>query len=148
MNGVSTRRRNLAEKGRAYRATVLKERREKIKGRMMRKCGVIEDFLFSKKSRIAVEKELAQFNDLFKMLLSIHEEYSQVLDDEERADEDDWFDDLGNTVCNFKRKIHRWLRSAEKLKGSHQRDSQRAVNQGKTSHQKAQESLSLSLQET
>ena len=148
MNGVSTRRRNLAEKGRAYRATVLKEMREKIKGRMMRKCGVIEDFLFSKKSRIAVEKELAQFNDLFKMLLSIHEEYSQVLDDEERADEDDWFDDLDNTVCNFKRKIHRWFRSAEKLKGSHQRHSQGAVNQGKTSHQKAQESLSLSLQET
>ena len=37
---VSTRRRKLTEKGRAYRATLLKERREKINGRMMRKCRI------------------------------------------------------------------------------------------------------------
>ena len=106
VNGVSTRRRKLTEKGRAYRATLLKERRQKINGSMTRKCSIIEDLLFSNKNRIAVEEELAQFNDLFKMLLSIHEEYSQVLDDDERADEDDWFDDLDNIVCIFKRKIH------------------------------------------
>ena len=47
------------------------------------------------------------------MLLSIREEYSQVLDDDKRADEDDWFDDLDNKVCAFKRKIHNWLRCAE-----------------------------------
>ena len=93
VNDVSTRRRKLTEKGRACRATLLKERREKINGRMMRKCSIIEDLLFSNKNRIAVEEELAQFNDLFKMLLNIHEEYSQMLDDEERADEDDWSDD-------------------------------------------------------
>ena len=112
-NGVFTRRRKLFERGRAYRATLLKERREKINGRMMRKFNIIENLLFSNKNRIAVEEELVQFNYLFKMLLSIHEEYSQVLDDDERADEDDWFDDLDNKVCTFKRKIHSWLRSAE-----------------------------------
>ena len=110
-NGVSNRRRKLTEKGKAYRATLLKERRENINGRMMRKCSIIEDLLFS--NRIAVEEELVQFNDLFKMLLRIHEENSQVLDDHERADENDWFDDLDNKVCTFKRKIHSWLRSAE-----------------------------------
>ena len=36
-----------------------------------------------------------------------------MLDDEEIADEDDWFDNLDNKVCTFKRKIHNWLRSAE-----------------------------------
>ena len=72
----------------------------------MKKCSIIEDLLFSSKNRIAVEEELAQFNELFKMLLSIHEEYSQKLDDDKRADEDDWSDDLDNTVCTFKRKIH------------------------------------------
>ena len=90
MNGVSTRRRNLTEKGKAYRTTLFKERREKINGRMMRMCSIIEDLLLSNKNRIAVEEELAQFNDLFKTLLSIHEEYSQVPDDDKRADEDDW----------------------------------------------------------
>ena len=52
----------------------------------------MEDFLLSNKNRIAVDEELAQLNNLFKMLLNIREEYSQVLDDDERAGEDDWFD--------------------------------------------------------
>ena len=56
--------------------TLLKERREKINGRMMRKCSIIEDILFSDINRIAVEGKLAQLNDLFKMLLNINEEYS------------------------------------------------------------------------
>ena len=59
MNEVSTRRRKLTEKGRAYRAILLKERREKINGRMMRKCRIIEDLLLSNKNRITVEEELA-----------------------------------------------------------------------------------------
>ena len=113
VNGVSTRRRKLTEKGRAYRATLLKERRQKINGSMTRKCSIIEDLLFSNKNRIAVEEEMAQFNELFGMLLSINEEYIQVLDDDERADEDDWFNELNNTVCTFKRKSHSRLRSAE-----------------------------------
>ena len=52
-NGVSASRRNLTEKGRTYRAKLLKERRQKINGRMMRKCNIIEDLLFSNKNRIA-----------------------------------------------------------------------------------------------
>ena len=107
-----------------------------MNGRIMKKCSITEDLLFSNKNRIAVEEELAQFNELFKMLLSIHEEYSQVLDDEKRADEDDWFDDLNNTVCTFKRKTHNWLRIL-KQKRNHRRDPQEAVNQGKAGHQKA-----------
>ena len=39
--------------------------------------------------------------------------YSQMLDGDERAGQDDWFDDLDNKVRTFKRKIHNWLRSAE-----------------------------------
>ena len=52
----------------------------------------MEDLLLSNKNRIAVDEELAQLNNLFKMLLNIREEYSQVLDDDERAGEDDRFD--------------------------------------------------------
>ena len=89
----------------------------------MKKCSIIEDLLFSNKNRIAVEEQLAQFNELFKLLLSIHEDYSQKLDDDKRADEDDWFDDLDNTVCTFKRKIHSWLRIAKTKKKSSKRSS-------------------------
>ena len=41
-----------------------------------------EDLLFSNKNRIAVEVEMARFYELFNMLLSLHEEYSQVPDDD------------------------------------------------------------------
>ena len=101
VNGVSTKRRKLTEKGRAYRATLLKKRRKKIQRRMMRKCSVIEYLFFSNKNRIALEEELAQFIDLCKMLLSIHKECSQVVDDNNRANEDDWFDDLDNKGYTF-----------------------------------------------
>ena len=55
---------------------------------------------------------MAQFNNLFKTSLNIHEKHSQVLDDGARADEDYWFDDLDN-VCLSKSKICNWLRGAE-----------------------------------
>ena len=63
-----------------------------------------------------MEEGLAQFNDLFKMLLGIHEEYNALLDDEERAVDDDWFDDLDNRICAFKRKTFNWVNSAFKKK--------------------------------
>ena len=150
VNGVSTRRRKLTEKGRAYRTTSLKERREKINGRMMRKCSVIKDLLFSNKNRIAEEENLAQFNDLFKMSLSIHEEYSQVLDDNERAGQHDWFDDLDDKVCTFKRKIHNWLRSAETERMSSQgssRSSESRRSKSSGSSRKSQSSRARKLEE-
>ena len=33
-----------------------------------------------------------QFNDLLKMLIDIHKDYNQLLDDGERGNDDEWFD--------------------------------------------------------
>lgn len=51
-----------------------------------------------------MEEELAQLNYLVKMLMDTHEEHNVLLDDEARATDNDWFDDLDNQVCTFKRK--------------------------------------------
>ena len=45
----------------------------------------IEDLLFSKKNSVAVEEKIGQFHDLFKMLLSAHEEYNTLFEDEARV---------------------------------------------------------------
>ena len=82
--GRSTRSRNLTEKGLAYKKETLRERRRKINRRLIRKYSTIEDLLFSSKNVIAVEEEIKQFNDLFKMLLDVHQEYNQLLGDNER----------------------------------------------------------------
>ena len=70
-----------------------------------------------------MEEELAQFNDLFKVLLGTHEEYNAQLEDEERAIDDDWFNDLDNRVCAFKRKTLNWVNSAREEQQSFRHSS-------------------------
>ena len=108
--GRGTRSRNLTEKGLAYKEETLRERRRKISGRLIRKYSTIEDVLFSSKNIITVEEEMKQFNDLFKMLLDAHQEYNQLLGDDERGRDNDWLEHT--QVCSFKRKVHCWLREA------------------------------------
>ena len=79
----SRRSRNLTEKQAAYKLQALKERRRKINGRLIRKYSTIEDLLFSSRNAVIVEEELGQFKDLFKMLLSVHEECNGLQQDEE-----------------------------------------------------------------
>ena len=55
---------------------------------------------------------MKQFNGLFKMLLDAHQEYDQLLGDDERGRDDDWFDDVDTHVCSFKRKVHCWMKEA------------------------------------
>ena len=84
----------------------LKERRRKINGRLIRKYSTIEDLLFSSQNAVIVEEELRQFNDLFKMLLSIQEECNGLLHEEEGQQDDEWFDEIDAPAFSFKRKIH------------------------------------------
>ena len=78
---MSRRPGNLTEKRAAYKLQTLKERRRKIKGRLIRKYSTIEDLLFSGRNAVIVEEEPGQFNDLLKMLLSVHQECNWLLQD-------------------------------------------------------------------
>ena len=62
------------------------------------------------KNVTAVEDKMKQFNDFFKMLLEAHQKYNQLLGDDERGRDDDWFDDVYTQLCSFKRKAQYWLR--------------------------------------
>ena len=102
----------MTEKGKSFRLSTLKGRREKINARLQKKSSAVEYLFFSTRNLVAVEEQLAQFNDLFKMLLGIHEEYNALLEDGERAIGDDWFNDLDNRACTFKRKTLNWVNNA------------------------------------
>ena len=39
-----------------------------------------------------VEEEMNKFNDLPKMLMDVHQGYNQLLDDDEKEKDDEWFD--------------------------------------------------------
>ena len=83
---------------------------------MIRKYGTIEDLLCSSANKEAVGEEMNQFNDLLKMLIDVHHDYNQLLDDDEREKDGDWFDEIDAQACSFKRKVHFLLReTAQKI---------------------------------
>ena len=44
-----------------------------------------EDLLYSNKNFIAVEEELAQYDDIFKLTIENHKEHSKILKPEEKS---------------------------------------------------------------
>ena len=93
------RYRNLTKKGLKYKKESLREKRRKISSRLIKKYHTVEDLLVSYTFIIAVVEKMKQFKDLFKMLLDAHQEYNQLLADDERGKGDDWFDDVDTIVC-------------------------------------------------
>ena len=42
------------------------------------------------------------------MMLEVHEEYHQLIEDKDKQEEDEvWFDKLDENVCIFKHKVHK-----------------------------------------
>ena len=56
---------------------------------------------------------MSKLNDIFKLLMSLHREYSAMLSEEEQMENDDWFDFVEEEVFAFKRKINLWLKNVE-----------------------------------
>ena len=86
---------------------------------------------------------MKQFSDLFKMLLGAHQEFNQLLGDDERGRDDDWFDDVDTQVCSFKRKVHCWLReAAQRVKSSKcsSRSSRSVSDKGSMNSKKSKDS--------
>ena len=109
----ATRRRAMTEKGRDYKLKIMKERRQKLHKRIQRSWNTIEELQLSERNMAPVQQELAQFNDVYKLFVNLHEELNPMLEDSERAADDEWFEDIDERVCTFKRKTHNWLRVAE-----------------------------------
>ena len=67
------RNRKMTGKGRQYRLAVLEKRQVKLVARTIRKSSEIDDLLYSHQNSITVKEELAQQNEMFRMLVEIHE---------------------------------------------------------------------------
>ena len=90
--GRSMRFRNLTPKQLTYKCDILCEKRGRINGRLIRNYAIIEDVLILTGNVVAAKEEMPRLNDLFKTLLSAHEEYNALLEDEARVKDDEWFD--------------------------------------------------------
>ena len=101
------------EKGVEYRMNTLEER-GKLHSRLLRKSSTIDALLYSFQNMNAVREELRPFNDQFRMILEVHEEYHQLIEDKVKQEEDEvWFDKLDENVCTFKHKVPNCLEQGE-----------------------------------
>ena len=55
-----------SSKGREYKLSQIKDKRQRLYFRLLRKNCAIEDLFYSSKNKVAVKEELAQFNDILK----------------------------------------------------------------------------------
>ena len=104
------------EKGKEYCLSTLDNKCAKLVSRLFRKSSEIDDLMYSSQNSITVKEELAQLNDMFKILVDIHEEFKQI---DKGYTNDIWFDNIDQKVFSFKQKKHNWLKEEEK---EHRRD--------------------------
>ena len=62
--------------------------------------------MYSHQNTITVKKELAQLNNMFRMLIEIHEEQEEI---DEEYDDELWFNDMDETIFSFIHKVHNCL---------------------------------------
>ena len=75
--GRGQRLRKPSSKGRQYKLSQIKDKRQRLYFRLLSKSGTIEDLLYSSKNKVAVEEELTQFNDILKLVVARHEDCKQ-----------------------------------------------------------------------
>ena len=81
----------MTKKGRECHLSSLKNYHARLVSRLLRKSSKIDDLMYSYQNSITVKEELARLNDMFKILVGIHEEFEEI--DKEYTD-DIWFDDI------------------------------------------------------
>ena len=66
--------RKMTEKVRQFKISTLLENIPRINKRLIRKSGATNDLLYSTKNSVTVDEELAQFDDLLRQLMKVHNE--------------------------------------------------------------------------
>ena len=107
---VNRRRRKLPEKGREYRISILGKKKSSMVSRVIRKSSEINDMLYSYQNATTVKEELAQFNDIYKLIVEINDEMTKI---DVNYSEDLWFAKTDEKVFSFKHKIHNCLREGK-----------------------------------
>ena len=81
---------------------ILFEKRKKLHVRMIRKCKLIDDLIYSSSNITTVKEEIDQFNDQFKELASLYKKYIGLLPQEVVDEEDHWFETVDEVVFTHK----------------------------------------------
>ena len=107
-DGATKKRdRKLIAKGLEYQLSLLREKKRRLEARLARKAAAIEDLLYSSKNFITIKEKLAQYDDIFKLIIKNHEENCKILRSEEQLNEEYHFEDVDQRVFIFKYKVRK-----------------------------------------
>ena len=126
---VSNHPGGIHQQEREYKLSQIKDKRQRLYSRILRKSGAIEDLFYSSKNKVAVEEELTQFNDILKLVVAVHEECKQYMEEEEINNSEEWLDELDEIIFNFKGKVHSWLKKTNEPDRSSKASSRQRVVQ-------------------
>ena len=101
-----------------------------MNSRLLRQAGAIKDLMYTYKNTVTVSEEIAQYDYIFKQLLLVHKEYHSSLDDPDKCNDYEWFEEVEERVFTFKHKVYNWLKDAEVEQG---RSSKRSSKIGSKS---------------
>ena len=107
------RRKKLTEKVVSFKLSTLLSKRNRMNSRLLRQLSAFQDLMYSTKNMVTVEEEIAQFDYIFEQLLLVHQEYYSLQDEEEKPTDEEWFEEVDESVFTFKCQVHNWLRDAE-----------------------------------
>ena len=145
----------LTAKGLEYQLSLFHKQKQRFEGRLARKAAAIEDLLYSSKNFITAKEELAQYSNIFKLIIESYEEHCKILKSEKQSNEKDHFEDVDQRVFIFKHKVWNWLKDAEveydkeskssgrSSKGRSSKESTRSSRSSKTSSSRSSEADSL-----
>ena len=71
-----------SSKGKEHNLSQIKDKRQRLYSRPLRKSGAIEDLLYSRKNKGPVEEELVQFNDILKLVVAAYDQCRQYLEEQ------------------------------------------------------------------
>ena len=105
-SSMDKRQRKMTNKGREYRKEFLGKKRTNLVSRIIRKSSEIDVLLYSHQNDVAVKEELAQLNDIFKLVEDINQEMIEL---DDNYTEELWFTDIDEKVFSFKACVRYFL---------------------------------------
>ena len=100
---VSRRFRTWTEKGRESRVSILDKQKSNLISRIIKKLSEINDLLYSYQNATTVKEELAQLNDIYKLIVEINDKMIEI---DVNYSEELWFAEIDEKVFSFKHKVH------------------------------------------
>ena len=107
---MNKHRKTLTLKEREYRISIREKKKTSLVFRIIRKSSETNDLLYSHQNPTTVQGELAQLNNIFKLIVEVNDEMTEI---DVNYSEELWLAKIDEKVFSFKPKYHNWIREGE-----------------------------------